>query len=151
MEVPMVIGACYMARRESYDHCGGFSPFFRIWGKSEQDLSARMWITGRGVKCVTGARVGHLSRPQFPYPVSWSDIEFNQAISFRTILDAPTLQAVEEILCPLPVDVERCLSQVDFREWRRWIQSRRQMSDCEFFRRFVPDAPESVRSGARAP
>jgi glycosyltransferase involved in cell wall biosynthesis len=144
VEVPMVIGACYMALRESYEHCGGFSPYFRIWGKSEQDVSARMWITGRGVKCVTGARVGHLSRPQFPYPVSWSDIEFNQVVLFRALLEHATLQAVERILGPLPEQVEKRLAEVDLRAWRESIQSRRSMSDFEFFRRFVSDAPASL-------
>ena len=146
VEVPMAIGACYMALRESYDHCGGFSPFFRIWGKSEQDLSMRMWISGLGVKCVTGARVGHFSRPQFPYPVTWSDIEFNQAIVFRTILEGPSLRAAEAALHPLPEDVQAWLAQVDFQEWRDFIQDHRRMSDSEFFRRFVPDAPAGFRS-----
>ena len=133
VEVPMVVGACYMTLRESYEHCGGFSPYFRIWGKSEQDVSARMWITGRGVKCVTGARVGHLSRPQFPYPVSWSDIEFNQAVLFRALLEQETLQAVDRVLGPVPEQVEEWLAQVDMRAWREGIQSRRAMSDLEFF------------------
>lgn len=144
VEVPMCIGACYMVLRESYERLGGFSPFSRIWGKTEQDVSARAWITGLGVKCATGAQVGHLTKKKFPYPVRWEDIEFNQVLMARTVFQEPVAQAIEQFLQPLPDDVQSWLSQVDFREWRQSIQSRRQISDAEFFRRFVPDAPECL-------
>ncbi len=78
VEVPMLIGACYMMLRESYNRLGGVSPFFRTWGKMEQDLSLRAWIMGLGIKCVTGAHVGHFTRSKHPYTVPWADIEFNQ-------------------------------------------------------------------------
>ena len=66
VEVPMVIGACYMVLRESYERFSGFSPFLRVWGTQEPDISLRAWITGVGTKCVTGAKVGHFSRSKFP-------------------------------------------------------------------------------------
>ncbi len=148
VEVPMVIGACYMALRRSYDALGGFSPFFRIWGKSEQDVSARAWLSGVGVKCVTGARAGHLSRKKFPYPVSWRDIEFNSIAMARTVFDAPVARAIEQGFAPLHADVEAWLEATDFREWRAVVQSRRTISDAEFLRRFVPDAPAHLMAGS---
>jgi hypothetical protein len=141
----MWIGGCYMSLRESYEKLGGFSPFFRIWGKSEQDMCTRAWITGLGVKCVTRAHVGHLNRRKFPYAVRWADIEFNQVAIIRTVFQDSTVQVFEQILQPLPSDVSTWLAQVNFGEWRRFIQSRRQISDAEFFRRFVPDAPACLR------
>src|SRR5262249_8377230 len=60
VDVPMVIGACYMMRRDGYERLGGCSPLFKVWGVDEQDLSARAWMAGVGVKCVTAAQVGHL-------------------------------------------------------------------------------------------
>jgi glycosyltransferase involved in cell wall biosynthesis len=144
VEVPMVIGACYMMLRSSYDQCGGFSPFFRTWGRLEQDLCTRAWITGLGVKCVTEACVGHFSRSKFPYPVRWEDIEFNQVATVRTVFEEPTAHAMEQFLQPLPSQVQTWLRQTDFRDWRESIQARRQMSDTEFFRRFVPSLPECL-------
>ena len=149
VEVPMAIGACYMMLRESYEKLGGFSPFSRVWGKTEQDLSARAWITGLGVKCVTGAHVGHLSRTKFPYRVRWEDIEFNQVAMVRTVFQEPVARAIEQMLQPLPTDVQDWLSQVNFSQWRQLVQSHRQISDEEFFRRFVPDAPECLPTGTR--
>jgi len=143
-EVPMVIGACYMMLRESYERVGGFSPFFRVWGKADQDLSIRSWIAGLGVKCVTGARVGHLSRKKFPYPVRWEDIEFNQLAMIRTVFEEQSVAAIEEKLQPVPADVKTWLAHVDFSDFRNLIQSSRRLSDAEFFRRFVPDAPECL-------
>ena len=144
VEVPMLIGACYAMLRSSYEKIGGFSPFFRTWGRLEQDLSTRAWILGLGVKCVTGAPVGHFSRPKFPYPVSWEEIEFNQLATIRTVFEDPVSRNIEQLLQPLPEQVQVWLAQADFREWRESIQSRRQMSDSEFFRRFIPSVPQCV-------
>lgn len=140
VETPMVIGACYMMLRSSYETLGGFSPFFRVWGRSEQDISIRAWITGVGLKCVTGAKVGHLSRSKFPYPVRFSDIEFNQVALVRTVFEDAVGQEIEKMLEPHSSQVQEWLAQADFREWRERIQSRRQMSDAEFFQRFIPSA-----------
>ena len=144
VEVPMLIGACYMMLRESYERLGGFSPFFRTWGKLEQDLSSRAWLLGLGVKCVPNARVGHFSRPKFPYPVRWEDIEFNQLATVRTVFQEPTALAFEHFLQPFPAQVQNWLKETDFREWRESFQRERRMSDHEFFRRFVPDAPDCL-------
>ena len=144
VEVPMVIGACYMMLRESYERLGGFSPFFRTWGRLEQDLSMRAWMVGLGVKCVTGACVGHYSRKKFPYPVRWQDIEFNQVAAVRTVFEEPVVRMIERLLQPLPAEVQTWLDQTDFRDWRETVQACRQMSDAEFLRRFVPGAPECL-------
>lgn len=148
LEVPMLIGACYMMLRTSYQKLGGFSPFFRTWGKLEQDLSSRAWILGLGVKCVPAAHVGHFSRPKFPYPVRWEDIEFNQIATARTVFDEPTSRIFEQLLQPLPAEVRIWLEESDFLDWRGYIQSRREISDAEFFRRFVPDVPECLKEGS---
>jgi hypothetical protein len=144
VEVPMVIGACYMLLRESYEKIGGFSPFFRTWGRLEQDICSRAWIVGLGAKCVTGARVGHFSRPKFPYPVRWEDIEFNQVVTMRTVFQEPLARELEKMLQPLPTEVEAWLAQTEFSGFRNLIQSRRRMSDGDFFCRLVTNAPDIV-------
>ena len=144
VDVPLAVGACYMVLRQSYERMGGFSPYFKIWGKCEQDMSARAWITGVGVKCVTGAHVGHLSRKKFRYPVSWSDIEFNQVAMLRTVFEEATVRTIEPLMHPLPGDVQTWLGETDFGEWRKCVQSQRTMSDAAFFQRFVSNAPPAL-------
>ena len=146
VEVPSMIGACYMMLRESYERAGGFSPFFRTWGKLEQDICSRARIVGLGVKCVTEARVGHFSRKKFPYPVKWDDIEFNQLATVRTAFQETVAQRIEEMLRPLSRQVETWLAETDFSEFRQLVETNRQISDAEFFRRFVRDAPECLTS-----
>jgi polypeptide N-acetylgalactosaminyltransferase len=138
VEVPMILGACYMMLRMSYEKLGGFSPLFRIWGADEQDLSARAWTTGLGVKCVTGARVGHLCRPSFPYPVQYEHVEFNQLALVRTVFEEPTLQALEKCFEPIPLQVQKWLEESDVGGWRAIVQSHRRFGDREFFRRCAP-------------
>ena len=139
VEVPMIIGACYMMLRKSYEELGGFSPLFKVWGVDEQDLSVRAWITGLGVKCVTSARVGHLWRPSFPYPVQFEQLEFNQLVMVRIIFEEPTAQALEEFFEPIPVQVQKWLAEVDFSNCRAVVKTHRRLSDAGFFRRFVPE------------
>jgi polypeptide N-acetylgalactosaminyltransferase len=138
VEVPMLIGASYMMLRSSYDRIGGFSPFFRTWGRLEQDLSLRAWIVGVGVKCVSEARVGHFSRKKFPYRVCWEDIECNQLATVRTAFDESTARRLEQLLDP-PQQVKNWLNETEFASWRGSIQTRRVMTDRELFERFVPD------------
>jgi len=143
VDVPMLIGASYMMLRSSYERIGGFSPFFRIWGRLEQDLCLRAWIVGVGVKCVTDARVGHFSRKKFPYKVCWEDIEFNQLATMRTAFEESTSRRLEQLLQP-PPQVKTRADETDFSAWRESIQSRRVMSDPELFERFVPDLAEGL-------
>lgn len=144
VEVPVDIGACCVMLRATHEKMGGFSPFFRVWGTNEQDLSARAWLTGLGVKCVTNARVGQVTRSKFPYPVSWEDIGFDRFAMVRTVFEEKTVAVLEEAMRPAPSKVQEWLAQADFLAWRTLVQSNRQMSDAEFFRRFVPDAPSCL-------
>jgi GT2 family glycosyltransferase len=141
VEVPMVIGACYMISRASYEKLGGFSPVFRIWGCDEQDMSARAWLAGLGVKCVTEARVGHFSRKSFPYQVKFDHLEFNQLMMLRTVFEESTVTALEEFFKPIPLPVRAWLGEANWLDWRAVVQSSRQISDAEFFRRFIPNIP----------
>ena len=134
----MVVGACYMLLRSSYEALGGFSPLFRVWGVDEQDLSARAWLTGLGVACVVDARVGHLCRPSFPYPVQYEHLEFNQIVMVRSLFEEPTVHALEKFFEPIPRQVQTWLDETDLGEWRSTVQSRRRMRDSEFLRQFVP-------------
>ncbi len=81
---------------------GGCSPLFRVWGAANQDISARAWIAGLGVKCVTGAKVGHLSRSTLPYPVHFEHLEFNQLVMVHTTFEEHSVQALEQYFKPFP-------------------------------------------------
>jgi hypothetical protein len=149
-DVAMVIGACYMMLRESYEQVGGFSPLFRIWGSADMDFSVRCWMARKSVKCITGARVGHPVKPKFQYPVTWEHVEFNQLAMIRTVFEQRTAQALEELFHPLLPGVRTWLAETNFGEWRSFVQSRRRMDDQEFFRRFVSNAPQFLASESKA-
>ena len=135
----MVIGACYMLVLESYETLGGFSPLFRVWGADEQDLSARAWLAGLGVRCVADARVGHFWRPTFPYPVYFEDLEFNQLAMVRSVFDDASIAMLEPSFHPIPPRVQQWLEAVDVAAWRETVQSARRVEDRDFFLRFLPE------------
>ena len=154
-DVPMMIGACYMMRRDAHEWLGGFSPHFRVWGVDEQDISARAWMLGMRVRCATRARIGHLSRDAFPYPVQFEHLEFNQRTLIRTVFEPATVRRLEAAFEPSPAIVDRWL-EADVAVWRAIVQTRRTMTDAEFFARFVPelastdDSPAGGEGGAMA-
>jgi glycosyl transferase family 7 (putative galactosyltransferase) len=125
----MVIGACYMLLRTSYTALGGFSPLFRVWGADEQDLSARAWLAGLGVRCVTDARVGHFWRPTFPYPVHFEHLEFNQLALIRSVFDDVTATMLEESFEPIPDKVRAWLDDTDVAAWRDIVQRARRVEE----------------------
>ncbi len=133
VDIPMVIGACYMIGREAYGRLGGFSPLFRVWGTDEQDISARAWIRGLGVKCVTDARVGHLCRSSFPYEVSFEHLEFNQLVMIRSTFESTTIERLERTFEPIPTKVQNRLAEADVAGWRAVVQAGRVLTDQEFF------------------
>ena len=137
-DVPMLLGACYMMLRTSYELLGGYSPLFRVWGAEEQDLSIRAWASGLAVRCVADARVGHLTRRAFPYPVSYDEVEFNQLAMIQSIFDWRTIRAVEEHFMPLSPAVRAWLESADVASWRRTIQRAKCRDDRELFAHLIP-------------
>jgi GT2 family glycosyltransferase len=148
--VPMIIGACYLMRREAYAWLGGFSPCFRVWGVDEQDLSARAWIAGMQVRCATYARVGHLSRTAFPYPVQFEHLEFNQLAMIRTVFEPETITRLEAAFGVRAPILDQWLSKSQLGAWRQVVQSRRALRDADFFERFVPELAVARTSLANA-
>jgi hypothetical protein len=132
---------CTMMLRETYEQTGGFSPLFRVYGVEDIDLSMRAWITGLGVKCVTGARVGHQYRSTFPYHVNFDHIEFNQLVMVRTVFEEATVRVLEEPFKPIPAQVAESFEQVNWLSWRATVQANRKISDTDFIRRFLPTVP----------
>lgn len=139
VDVPMVIGACYMVRRDGYERLGGFCPHFRIWGIDEQDMSARAWIAGLRVRCATQARAGHLCRSQFPYTVEFDHLEFNQVVMIRSLFEPATCERIEEYFKPVPPRVAEWLAETDLHAWRQTVQRSRRLPDALFFSRFVQE------------
>ncbi|HEX4137602.1 MAG TPA: glycosyltransferase [Bryobacteraceae bacterium] len=143
--ISVILGACYMIRRDAYEQLGGFCPLFRVWGSDEQDMSIRALMAGLEVRCVAGAGVGHLDR-QLPYPVSWDHSIYNEIVMIRSVFEEGTAKLLEEFFEPLSDNVQNWLRALDLREWRSVVQSQRRMQDVDFFRRYAKDAPLLFRN-----
>jgi GT2 family glycosyltransferase len=134
VDVPMIIGACYMLSHAGYRKLGGFSPLFRNWGIDEQDLCLRAHLMKVPVRCATTARVGHLSRQSFPYQVCFEHLEYNQLVMIRSVFEEPTIERLERFFDPVPPIVSQWLQEIDLTAWRSEIQTQRARSDDEIFR-----------------
>jgi len=69
----------------------------------------------------------------------------------RAAFEDRVSKAIEEMIQPLPEDIGTLLGTADFGAWQRQIQSRRQMTDREFFERFFPHAPEPILRSTTRP
>jgi polypeptide N-acetylgalactosaminyltransferase len=150
VEIPMVIGACYGMHREAYDSLGGFCPHFKVWGQDEQDMSARAWMYGMRVLCATHAQVGHYSRNQFPYPVQFEHLEYNQLVMIRSLFEDETMDRLEAVFHPIPAATKAWLDATELSIWRTNVQRRRKITDAAFFERFLPELVPARRLEAQA-
>jgi hypothetical protein len=82
-----------------------------------------------------------LWRPTFPYPVHFEHLEFNQLAMVRTIFEDHTVNVLERYFEPVPEVAEEWVNRTDFSELREEVQTRRRISDEEFFHRFAPEVP----------
>jgi GT2 family glycosyltransferase len=57
-EVDFASGAALCTRRDAWERVGGFDERYFMYGE-DLDLGLRMWLSGRGVGVVPGARVDH--------------------------------------------------------------------------------------------
>jgi GT2 family glycosyltransferase len=142
VDVPMIIGACYALSQPAYRRLGGFSPLFRAWGVDEQDICLRAHLLGIPVRCVTAARVGHLSRNAFPYPVCFEHLEYNQLVMIRSVFEEQTVARLERYFAPIPHAVDVWLDEIDLEPWRTELQSRRVCPDEELLRGLALVLPE---------
>jgi Glycosyl transferase family 2 len=143
-ETDLVIGACYMISRQSYEHLGGFCPLLRTWGLDEEDLSVRAWMAGLGVRLVRDAQVGHLSRKKKDtegWPFSSNELFFNSTVLMRSIFDKETLELFAPFFEPVSPLIQDWLDEVDLAGWRERVQSVRKITDREFFSRFGSRMP----------
>ncbi len=134
-DVPMVLGACYGLEREAYEHLGGFSPHYRVWGMVEQDLSYRAWMSGFRVRCATRARVGHFYRRNRPEGtrVSAFDARYNQALFGHCQHEESLFEALRPCIAPTPEQLS-LLESPEVSAWRERVQSCRVRSDRELLR-----------------
>ena len=70
---PAPCGACYIIPRTIYKRIGGYAPLLRGWGREEEWLAFRAWITGCEVRCISGLKVPH----QYRRTVTRTDVQGN--------------------------------------------------------------------------
>ena len=158
-EIPMVIGACYVILREEFERIGGYTPVFSGYGCTEQELSARAWLMGYGVRCITGAQVGHLDREldvrdgrlgSVPYQIRSTHFLHNQYAMLQSLFEEETVALLSQYYEPLNDETAHSLDGLDIGSWRQQVQAERRQTDAAYFRRFVPDVPLTFgRRGTR--
>jgi glycosyltransferase involved in cell wall biosynthesis len=97
--VPTAGGACVLMPRHFYYQIGGFDLGLHRWGCEFIDLILKVYAAG-GICCYEpSARVGHLFRGAFPYPMEYRDVTYNKlrtgyvhlsAAGFRRLYDQLT-------------------------------------------------------------
>ena len=140
IDVPLIIGACYMMRRSSYQRMGGCCPLFRGWGAVDMDMSVRAWLAGIGAKCVLGARVGHLQRFRPAHSRGFEDVDHNQAVLIRSVFGQAVANRLERCFLPLSASTEKCLRSPEFAAWRETVQATRVLTDEELLRKLLGDS-----------
>lgn len=92
--VPLMPGGCDAIRRELFVELGGYDSGMGRWGSEGEELSLRVWSSGREVHVVPDCLIRHLFRPQHPYPVDAVEVLQNRLRMAAIHFSAARLAAV---------------------------------------------------------
>jgi glycosyltransferase involved in cell wall biosynthesis len=87
-EVPCVLGAAYLIRRDLYRWLGGLDGL-KEYGSDEVYLSLKMWLAGGRCRLLRDLEVGHVFRERSPFVTAWPERVFNKMLICMTLFPAP--------------------------------------------------------------
>jgi len=76
-EIPIGPGGCIAIRKEVFQHIGGFEENFPAWGFEDIEISIRMWLFGYRIMINPAVEVEHVFRSKHPYPIKYSEVDYN--------------------------------------------------------------------------
>jgi GT2 family glycosyltransferase len=76
-EVPIGPGGCIAIRREVFQEIGGFEENFPAWGFEDIEISIKMWLFGYRIIVNPEVKVYHVFRPRHPYPIKYTEVDYN--------------------------------------------------------------------------
>jgi glycosyltransferase involved in cell wall biosynthesis len=76
--VPLMPGGCDAIRRELFEALSGYDAGMGRWGSEGEELSLRVWSSGREVHVAPDCLIRHLFRTQHPYRVNAVEVLHNR-------------------------------------------------------------------------
>jgi glycosyltransferase involved in cell wall biosynthesis len=76
--VPLLPGACFAIRRDTFALAGGFDDGMIRWATEDTELSLRLWLLGYQLYLVPEIEVIHVFRQERPFTVEWSWVLHNR-------------------------------------------------------------------------
>jgi GT2 family glycosyltransferase len=76
--VPLLTGAFFAMRHDTFDAVGGFDEGMVRWGSEDVELSIRLWLMGYDLRMIPQVEVAHLFREKGFYNVEWHWILHNR-------------------------------------------------------------------------
>jgi len=96
-EVECLMGACYFWPRRLFLELGG-KMLLRDWGGEEVFTSLKLWLTGRGIRMMTGVEIGHMFRAKNGYPAPFESIVYNKLLIAAVCMPPDAARAIEDAL-----------------------------------------------------
>lgn len=81
-EVPSIMGANYICSKRYWNYLGGYNGL-RLYGREEEFISLKSWLSGGSVKCIPYIQTGHKGRTKespVPYTCSVSEVWYNEMV-----------------------------------------------------------------------
>lgn len=75
----LLAAGCLAMRKSTFDDIGGFERGFRIWGRSDDEISIKLWLFGYTCVVLPDVRIQHVFRKggEVPFAFSWDDVNYN--------------------------------------------------------------------------
>lgn len=78
-ESALIAAGCLAMRKTVFDDIEGFERGFRIWGRSDDEISLKLWLFGYKCAVLPKIRIKHIFRKggEVPFTFSWNDVNYN--------------------------------------------------------------------------
>lgn len=114
VDIPCVLGACYAASKEYWNHLRGFDGL-KLYSCEEAYISMKTWMEGGRCRLLKNIQIGHLFRKNFPYKVIYTEFFYNKLLMADLLLTAD-----------LQRKMIRTMKAIDYVEY---VRSRNQMEE----------------------
>jgi glycosyltransferase involved in cell wall biosynthesis len=75
---PLLASGCLAMPKKVFDDIGGFERGFKIWGRTDDEISLKLWLFGYKCYVLPQVKILHIFRVgKTPFQFTWNDINYN--------------------------------------------------------------------------
>ncbi|WAA08598.1 glycosyltransferase family 2 protein [Fervidibacillus albus] len=138
-ESALLAAGCMAMAKRTFDDIGGFDRGFRIWGRSDDEISLKLWLFGYRCAVIPNVRVQHVFRTgkSVPFKFTWDDVNYNMMRMAYSHFNEKRIEKCKKLIKHSnPEQIIRELFKSDVLEQRKRYFAKRTYDDDWYMEKF---------------